>query len=33
MRWLRRAGWFALLWCLGVATVGGVALAIRGVLS
>lgn len=33
MLWLRRIGWFVLIWCLGVASVTLVALTIRSVLS
>jgi len=32
MLWVRRAGWIALLWCLGVAAVGVLAVALRSVL-
>lgn len=31
MRWLRRLGWFALLWCAGLAAVGALALLLRAV--
>ena len=31
MRWLRRLGWFALLWCAGLAAVAALALLLRAV--